>query len=97
MDSLPVILFLALIAAAVVLRRRINDPASAFGRWWARTIQSWYDRHADAPLELGFKVIIFLTVILWVGIFLNSSGKESSGLGDLFKGVYQSGSGDEKK
>ena len=52
--------FVIFIGGAIKLRRRINDPAHPIGRWWARTIQSWYDRHAVSPLKLGFQIIIFL-------------------------------------
>jgi len=89
--------FVVLIGGAIKLRRRINDPAHPFGRWWARTIQSWYDRHAESPLKLGFQIIILLTVLLWLAIFLGSSGKDRTGVRDLFDGIYPSGSGNEKK
>jgi hypothetical protein len=101
LDSLPLVIFLVLVAAAVVLRRRINDPARPLGRWYARTIQSWYDRHGRSWSSLGFKIFLFLTMLLWLVIYLNGPERERGGLRELFAPLmYPQGkppAGDEEK
>jgi hypothetical protein len=85
LDSLPLIFFLALIAAAVVLRRCINDPANPIGRWWVRTIQSRWDRSVQSWFNLGFKIFLFLTAVLWLTIYLSApDDKKGGGLKELF-------------
>ncbi len=83
LDFSPFLVFLAVVAAAVVLRRRINDPASPLGRWWDRYVRSWYDRHVRSWLSLGFKIILFLTVIIWFAVYLSAPEKDRGSLGDL--------------
>ena len=83
MDFSLLLVFMAVVAAAVVLRRRINDPASPIGRWWDRYILSWYNRHARSWLNLGFKIFLFLTVILWFAIYLSTPKEDRNSLGEL--------------
>jgi len=97
LEFLFILGFVVLITAAVILRRRINDPASTLGRWWARSVQSWYERHAGSPLQLGFKIIVYLTAILWLVIFVSSWGDEREGKRELFEGTFPADRSDEKK
>lgn len=83
MDFSPLLVFLAVVAAAVVLRRRINDPASPLGRWYDHYVRSWYDRHVRAWFSLGFKIILFLTVIIWFAVYLSAPEKDRGSLNDL--------------
>ena len=85
MDSPIFIIFLALIAAAVVLRRRINDPDSPIGRWWERSIQSRWEHSVQSWFNLGFKIFLFLTAILWLTIYLSApDDNKGGGLKELF-------------
>ena len=76
MGFFPLLFFLALVAAVVFLRRKINDPASPFGRWFERNMRS--------RLSQGFKMVLFLTVIIWFAVYLSAPEKDRSSLSDLF-------------
>ena len=76
MDISPLLVFLAIVAAAVVLRRKINDPASPFGRWFERNVRSRFGQ--------GLKIVLFLTVIIWFAVYLSAPEKDRSSLSDLF-------------
>lgn len=97
MDSLILVIIVVVIAAVVILRSHLNDPASPIGGWYDRTIQSWYDRHVRSRYNLGFKIFIYLTMILWFVVYLATLDNDPTGLGDLFEGALPSGGGDEKK
>ncbi len=76
MDISTLFVFLAIVAAAVVLRRKINDPASPFGRWFERNVRSRFGQ--------GLKMVLFLTVIIWFAVYLSAPEKDRSSLSDLF-------------
>ena len=76
MDFFQLLVFLALVAAVVFLRRKVNDPASPFGRWFERNMRS--------RLSQGFKMVLFLTVIIWFAVYLSAPEKDRSSLSDLF-------------
>ena len=79
----------ALIAAAVLIRRVINDPDSAFGQW--------YQARAHHRLTKAGKAVLYLTVAIWFIIYLSAPEEDRGSLGDLFKGLFQffGGNGDE--
>lgn len=72
----------ALMAAAIVIRRKVNDPDNAFGQWFKARVQ-------PRIMQAG-KVVMFLTVVVWFIIYLNAPEGEPSTLGDLFRGIFQS-------
>ncbi|MCH8237267.1 MAG: hypothetical protein IIC06_03740 [Proteobacteria bacterium] len=71
-----------LMAAAIVIRRKVNDPDNAFGQW--------YRAHVHHKLAQAGKVVMFLTVAVWFIIYLSAPEGEPSTLGDLFKGIFPS-------
>ncbi len=72
----------ALMAAAIVIRRKVNDPDNAFGQWYKARVQP--------KLMLADKVAMFLTVVAWLIIYLSAPDDGPSTLGDLFKGMFPS-------
>ncbi len=76
MDISTLFVFLAIVAAAVLLRRKINDPASPFGQWFERNVRSRFGQ--------GLKLVLFLTVIIWFAVYLSAPEKDRSSLSDLF-------------
>lgn len=72
----------ALMAAAIVIRRKVNDPDNAFGQWFKARVQ-------PRIMQAG-KVVMFLTVVVWFIIYLNAPEGEPSTLGDLFREIFPS-------
>ena len=71
-----------LMAAAIVIRRKVNDPDNVFGQW--------YRARLHPRLMQAGKLAMVLTVVVWLIIYLNAPEGEPSTLGDLFKGLFQS-------
>ena len=71
-----------LMAFAILIRRKMNDPDNAFGQWYQARVHS-------RVMQAG-KVIMVLTVVVWFIIYLNAPKEDPSTLGDLFKGISQS-------
>ena len=72
----------ALMAAAIVIRRKVNDPDNAFGQW--------YRARLHPRLIQAGKGVVVLTVVVWLVIYLSAPEGEPSTLGDLFKGIFPS-------
>ncbi len=72
----------ALMAAAIVIRRKVNDPDNAFGQW--------YRVRVHPRLMQAGKVAMVLTVLVWLIIYLSAPEGEPSTLGDLFRGIFPS-------
>lgn len=82
MDWVIFAVLVALMAAAIKIRRKINEPDSAFGRW--------YRERVGPKLAQAGKVVMFLTVILWFVIYLAAPEENRGNLSGLFRGLFQS-------
>ena len=71
-----------LMAFAILIRRKMNDPDNAFGQWYQARVHS-------RMMQAG-KAVLYLTVVVWFIIYLSAPEGEPSTLGDLFKGIFQS-------
>lgn len=71
------LVFLALVAAAIVIRRKVNDPANPFGLWFERTMRP--------RMVVAAKAVAYLTLAAWVLIFAFAPEDERGGFGDLMK------------
>ena len=78
MDFFLLLVFLAIAAAAVVIRRKVNEPANPFGRWFERKMRS---RMAQAA-----KVVAYLTLAAWFLVYLVAPKDERGSFGDLVQG-----------
>ena len=72
----------ALMAGAIVIRRKVNDPYNAFGQWYKARVH-------PRMMQAG-KVAVVLTVAVWFIIYLSAPEREPSTLGDLFEGIFPS-------
>ena len=72
------LVFLTLAAAAIVIRRKVNDPANPFGLWFERNMRS---RMAQAA-----KVVAYLTLAAWFLVYLVAPKEERGSFGDLMQG-----------
>ncbi len=71
-----------LMAAAIVIRRKVNDPDNAFGQW--------YQARVHPRLMQAGKVVMVLTVAIWFIIYLSAPDDGPSTLGDLFREIFPS-------
>lgn len=77
MDFFLLLVFLALVAAAIVIRRKVNDPENSFGLWFERTMRPRMARAA--------KVVAYLTLAVWFLIFAFAPKDERGSFGDLMQ------------
>ena len=77
MDFFLLLVFLALVAAAIVVRRKVNDPANSFGLWFERTMRPRMARAA--------KVVAYLTLAVWFLIFAFAPKDERGSVDDLLQ------------
>ncbi len=78
MEFFLLLVFLALVAAAIVIRRRVNDPANPFGLWFKRNMRP---RMVQAA-----KVVAYLTLAAWFLVYLVAPKEERGSFGDLMQG-----------
>ncbi len=71
------LVFLAVVAAAIVIRRKVNEPENPFGLWFKRTMRP--------RMALAAKVVAYLTLAAWVLIFAFAPKDERGSYGDLMK------------
>lgn len=71
------LVFGALVAAAIVIRRKVNEPGNAFGLWFERTLRP--------RMVVAAKAVAYLTLAAWVLIFAFTPKDERGGFGDLMK------------
>lgn len=71
------LVFLALAAAAIVIRRKVNEPGNTFGLWFERTMRP--------RMVVAAKVVAYLTLAAWVLIFAFAPKDEHGSFGDLMK------------
>ncbi len=77
MEFFLLLVFLAVIAAAIVIRRKVNDPKNSFGLWFERTMRPRMARAA--------KVVAYLTLAAWFVVYLVAPKEERGGFGDLMQ------------
>ena len=90
MDGLFLVLMAALVAAAVVIRRKVRDPENPFGRWFQSRVK---------PRLPGLATAFSLaTLLLWAAIYVTASEEDRGNLTKTFKGWFKSvGEGEDKE
>lgn len=82
MDGLFLVLMAALVAAAVVIRRKVRDPENPFGRWFQSRVK---------PRLPGLATAFSLaTLLLWAAIYVTASEEDRGNLTKTFKGWFKS-------
>jgi len=79
--SFWVFVFVAIVVAAMSVRRRVRDD---------KTLQGWYQHMVKNRLDLVKKIVIYGTLILWVGIWLATRGDEKASVGSLLRDISNS-------
>jgi len=81
-DGLFLVLMAALVAAAVVIRRKVRDPENPFGRWFQSRVK---------PRLPGLATAFSLaTLLLWAAIYVTASEEDRGNLTKTFKGWFKS-------
>ncbi len=82
MDGLFLVLMAALVAAAVVIRRKVRDPENPFGRWFQSRVK---------PRLPGLATAFSLaTLLIWAAIYVTASEEDRGNLTKTFKGWFKS-------
>ncbi len=82
MDGLFLVLMAALVAAAVVIRRKVRDPENPFGRWFQTRVK---------PRLPGLATAFSLaTLLIWAAIYVTASEEDRGNLTKTFKGWFKS-------
>jgi len=79
--SFWVLVFIAVVVAAMSVRRHVRGD---------KTLQGWYQHMVKHRLDLVKKVVIYGTLILWVGIWLATRGDEKASVGSLLRDISNS-------
>ncbi len=82
-------MMVAMVAAAVVIRRKVRDPENPFGRWFQTRVK---------PRLPGLATAFSLaTLLIWAAIYVTASEEDRGNLTKSFKGWFQSvGEGGQK-
>jgi peptidoglycan/LPS O-acetylase OafA/YrhL len=80
LEWLFVLVFVALAALAIRVRRAMKDPLHPFGRW--------FDRHARPRLKALAMAVFALTVIGWYAIYLTAPEGDRKGLTEAFQDLF---------
>ncbi len=89
MDGLFLVLMAALVAAAVVIRRKARDPENPIGRWFQSRVK---------PRLPGLATAFSLaTLLIWAAIYVTASEEDRGNLTKSFKGWFKSVGEDEQK
>jgi hypothetical protein len=75
------LVFVALVAAAIVIRRKVNEPGNAFGLW--------FERNMRPRMVVAAKVVAYLTLVAWFLIYLVAPKEERGSFGDLMQDFRQ--------
>ncbi len=82
MDGLFLVLMVAMVAAAVVIRRKVRDPENPFGRWFQTRVK---------PRLPGLATAFSLaTLLIWAAIYVTASEEDRGNLTKTFKGWFKS-------
>ena len=82
MDWLFLALMAALVAAAVVIRRKARDPENPFGRWFQNHV-----KRRLPGLATAFSVA---TLLIWAAVYVTASPEARGNLTKTFKGWFKS-------
>lgn len=89
MDGLFLALMAAMVAAAVVIRRKARDPEDPFGRWFQSRVK---------PRLPGLAMAFSLaTLLIWAAIFIAADPEDRRNLNKTFKGWFKSGAEVEQR
>jgi hypothetical protein len=75
------LLFIAVVVAAMAVRERVRSD---------KGIRAWYERVVKGRLDLLKKVVVYGTLILWIGIWLATRGEEKASFGSLMEEISNS-------
>ena len=75
------LVFVALVVAAIVIRRKVNEPGNAFGLW--------FERNMRPRMVVAAKVVAYLTLVAWFLIYLVAPKEERGSFGDLMQDFRQ--------
>ncbi len=82
MDGLFLVLMAALVAVAVVIRRKVRDPEDPFGRWFQCRVK---------PRLPGLATAFSLaTLLIWAAVYVTASEEDRGNLTKTFKGWFKS-------
>jgi len=79
--SFWVLVFIAIVVAAMSVRRRVRGD---------KTLQGWYQHMVKNRLDVVKKIVIYGTIILWAGIWLITRGDEKASIGNLLRDISNS-------
>ena len=80
MDWLFLAMMAALVAAAVVIRRKLRDSENPFGRWFQSRVK---------PRLPGLATAFSLaTLLIWAAIYVTASPEDRGNLTKTFKGWF---------
>jgi hypothetical protein len=77
LEWLVLALFVVAIAAAVKVRRAINDPANPFGQWVQTRVRPWFGRAATA--------VFIATLVGWALLYASVPEHERKNIGEAFR------------
>ena len=75
------LLFIAIVTAAMWLRGHMRKE-----KW----VLAWHQRVVKGRLDLLKKIVVYGTLILWVGIWLATRGEEKASFGNLMEEISNS-------
>lgn len=75
------LLFVAVVIAVMWLREYMRKE-----KW----VIAWHDRVVKDRLDLIKKIVVYGTLILWIGIWLATRGEEKASLGSLLEEISNS-------
>ncbi len=75
------LLFIAVVVAAMTLRGRVQAD---------KGLRAWYERVVKDRLDILKKIVIYGTLVLWVGIWLATRGEEKASIGSLLEEISNS-------
>ena len=82
-----VLLFIAFVVVAMLLREQVRDN---------QRLQAWYVRVLKDRISLVKKVVVYGTLILWIGIWMATRGDDKASIGSLLKEISNSWTQQEK-
>lgn len=77
MSSLFFVLVFAAIVAAIVIRRKVNEPHSPLGTWLSKNLQP--------RMALAARVVAYLTLAAWFLIFAFTPKEDGGTVGELMQ------------
>ena len=75
------LIFIVVVVAAMVVRERARS---------AKRIRAWYENVVKDRLDLLKKIVVYGTLILWIGIWLATRGDDKASFGSLMEEISNS-------